>query len=218
VNGLLSFEEKYKEWIHAVVSNETNPRRREWLEKGLGHSSVEFLRKVWFPVVGNFDHLYPEWEVCDFNNDYRYIDFAYMPGGLKCGVEIQGYGPHARDLDTRRFIDLCKRDFLLALDGWSLFPIAYLSIRDEPKFCQQLILSFIGKFTSIDVPDEFSCLEAEVFRLAHRLLRPITPREVAEHLKVSVRHARTILYKLSQKQILTIASGKSRARTYKLNY
>lgn len=46
------------------------------------------------------DHLYPEWEVRDFNNDYRYVDLAYRPGGVKGGIEIQGYGPHARDLDV----------------------------------------------------------------------------------------------------------------------
>ena len=36
---------------------------------------------------------------------------------MKGGIEIQGYGPHARDLDVRRFKDLCWRHCLLALDG-----------------------------------------------------------------------------------------------------
>ncbi|MNR53510.1 hypothetical protein D3C85_1735390 [compost metagenome] len=42
----------------------------------------------------------------DFNNGYRYLDLAYMPGGVIGGIEIQGYGPHARDLDVRRFKDI----------------------------------------------------------------------------------------------------------------
>jgi hypothetical protein len=116
--------------IQDNISKEGNHRRRELLKKGLGHGSVEFLRSVWFPVVGNFNHLYPEWEVRDFNNGYRYLDLAYVPGGVKGGIEIQGYGPHARDLDVSRFKDLCRRHCLLALDGWIFLPIAYLSIHD----------------------------------------------------------------------------------------
>ncbi|MBB2483458.1 transcriptional regulator [Bacillus sp. APMAM] len=210
------FEEKFKKWHQDNITNEKNHRRREILEKGLGHGTIEFLRLVWFPVVGNFDHLHPEWEVQDFNNGYRYLDLAYMPGLAKGGIEIQGYGPHARDLDVRRFKDLCWRHSLLALDGWTFLPIAYLSIQDEPKRCQQLILSFIGKFTSIDVPSQLSWLEAETVRFAYRLLRPFTTIEVANHLRISDRHTRRILRKLVDLQILAVASGKKRARTYSL--
>lgn len=211
------FEQKYEEWLQGnICSGECNHRRRELLEKGLGHGTVEFLRSVWFPVVGNFHHLYPEWEVRDFNNGYRYLDLAYMPGGAKGGIEIQGYGPHARDLDVRRFKDLCLRHSLLFLDGWTFLPVAYPSIIDEPKQCQQLVLSFIGRFISTDVPSGLSWLEAEAMRFSRRLLRPITPLELAGHLKISDRHARRILHQLVDKQLMCVASGKERVRTYKL--
>ncbi|MGZ9583127.1 transcriptional regulator [Paenibacillus marinisediminis] len=210
------FEQKLEEWIQANLAAEGNHRRRELLLKGLGHGTVEFLRVVWFPAVGNFEHLYPEWEVRDFNNGYRYLDLAYMPQGAKGGIEIQGYGPHARDLDVRRFKDLCLRHSLLSLDGWTFLPIAYPSIVDEPKQCQQLVLAFIGKFMSTDVPSSLSCFEAETLRFARRLLRPILPMELAAHLKVSDRHARRILHKLVHLQMLSPASGNERVRTYKL--
>lgn len=213
----LHFEQKYEEWLKENITKEKNRRRREILEKGLGHGTVEFLRLVWYPTVGNFDNLYPEWEVRDFNNGYRYLDLAYMPGANKGGIEIQGYGPHARDLDVRRFKDLCWRHSLLALDGWTFLPIAYLSIKDEPKQCQQLVLSFIGKFISTDVHSELTWLEAEVVRFASRVLRPITPLELAAHLRISDRHARRILHRLVELNLLSIASGKKRARTYKLH-
>jgi hypothetical protein len=213
---MLRFEQKFEEWLEDQISREKNHRRREILEKGLGHGTVEFLRAVWFPTVGNFDHLYPEWEVRDFNNGYRYLDLAYMPGGVKGGIEIQGYGPHARDLDVRRFKDLCWRQSLLALDGWTFLPIAYLSIQDEPQRCQQLILAFIGKFISSHAESELSWLEAEMVRFARRLLRPVTPFEFANHLRISDRHTRRILHKLVNLQILVVASGKERARSYRL--
>lgn len=210
------FQQLYEEWLQENINKEENPRRRELLNKGLGHGTVEFLRSVWFPAVGHLNHLYPEWEVRDFNNGYRYLDLAYMPAGAKGGIEIQGYGPHARDLDVRRFKDLCWRHCLLALDGWTFLPIAYLSIIDEPKQCQQLVLSFIGRFISSDASSSLSWLEAETVRFARRLLRPITPLELANHLRVSDRTVRRILHKLVQLQILDIASGHHRARTYKL--
>lgn len=210
------FDQQYELWIHTNILNEKNPRRLEILQKGLGHGTVEFLRSVWFPAIGNFNDLHPEWEVRDFSNGYRYLDLAYMPGGARGGIEIQGYGPHARDLDVRRFKDLCRRHCLLTLDGWTFLPIAYPSIVEEPKQCQQLILSFVGRFVASDVPASLSWLEAETVRFARRLLRPITPLELANHLRVSDRHTRRLLHKLVELQILDIASGEQRARTYKL--
>lgn len=213
---MVRFQEEYDKWIQIQISEESNPRRRELLEKGLGHGTVEFLRLVWFPVVGNFDDLYPEWEVLDFNNGYRYLDLAYKRGDAKGCIEIQGYGPHARDLDVRRFKDLCWRHSLLSLDAWIILPIAYLSIKEETKQCQQLVLAFIGKFISMETQSQLSWLEAEVVRYARRLIRPITPLEIANHLKIGIRHARRILHHLADLEILIIASGNKRARSYQL--
>lgn len=210
------FDRQYELWIHTNILNEKNPRRLEILNKGLGHGTVEFLRSVWFPAIGHFNDLHPEWEVRDFSNGYRYLDLAYMPGDARGGIEIQGYGPHARDLDVRRFKDLCRRHCLLALDGWTFLPIAYPSIVEESKQCQQLILSFVGRFVATDVPASLSWLEAEAVRFARRLLRPITPLELAAHLRISDRHTRRILHKLVELRILDIASGEQRVRTYKL--
>lgn len=94
----MKFENAFRAFMASQIASETNNRRRERLEKGLGHGEMEFLRTVWYPVIGHFDHLYPEWEVRDFANGYRYLDFAYMPGDAKGAIEVQGYGSHARDI------------------------------------------------------------------------------------------------------------------------
>ncbi|WP_225442650.1 hypothetical protein [Paenibacillus lycopersici] len=121
------FDEQLETWMEGEIAREHNPLRLERLEKGLGHGTIEFLRRVWFPAVGHFHDLHLEWEVRDFGNGYRYLDLAYMPAGAKGGIEIQGYGPHARDLDVRRFKDLCLRQCLLSLDGaaglWGMLPV-----------------------------------------------------------------------------------------------
>ncbi|WNQ14334.1 transcriptional regulator [Paenibacillus aurantius] len=211
------FDQAYEEWMNSAIAGEPNPRRRGLLEKGLGHGTVEFLRSVWYPAVQNFHHLHPEWEVRDFHNGYRYLDLAYLPGGrAKGGIEIQGYGPHARDLDVRRFKDLCWRHCLLALEDWLFLPVAYLSITDETKRCQQLVLSFIGKFTAAEVPQELSWLEAETVRFARRRGLPFAPVELAAHLRVSGQHARRLLHQLVELRLLYVASGKQRYRTFGL--
>jgi hypothetical protein len=210
------FEHAFEQFMQSQIAAETNGRRRERLEKGLGHGETEFLRSIWYPVVGHFEHLYPEWEVRDFANGYRYLDLAYMPGDAKGVIEIQGYGSHARDIEAWRFKDLCLRHCHLALDGWVIMPIAYLSMTETPKHCQQLILSFIGKFISINVQEELTWLENETLRFARRLLRPFPPSELSVHLKVSTRHVRTLLHNLVDKKLLLAVGGKERIRTYML--
>lgn len=213
----VGFEQAYEEWMHSILEKETNVRVRSRIENGLEHGTLEFLRSVWFPVVRNFNYLQPEWEVRDFHNGYRYLDLAYLPGnGVKGGIEIQGYGPHARDLDVRRFKDLCWRHCLLTLDDWTFLPIAYLSIKEEPKRCQQLVLSFMGKFVATDTPSSFNWLEAECIRYARRVMRPFTPSELATHLRITDQHARRILHSLADQQVLYISSGIQRYRTYAL--
>jgi len=98
------FETKMNEWLHDQLTAEKNLRRRELLQKEIGHGTKEFLRTIWYPAVGNFNHLYAEWEVRDYGNRYRYLDLAYMPGGAKGCIEIHGYRSHARDIEAWRFM------------------------------------------------------------------------------------------------------------------
>lgn len=139
------------------------------------------------------------------------------PAPPKWRPKIQGYGSHARDLELWRFKDLCMRHCHLVLDGWAVLPIAYPSIKEAPRPCQQLILSFIGKFISLSVPEDLSWLESEALRFARRCLRSFTPSELSAHLKVSPKYARTILHNLTDKKLILVTSGGVRARTYRLN-
>ena len=210
------FDEVYEQWLKGQIVREKNPRRREILNEGLGHGTIEFLRSIWFPAIGNLEHLYPEYEVRDINNNCRYLDLAYMPGGAKGCIEIHGYRSHARDVEVTRFKDLCMKQALLVLDDWSFLPIAYLSIRDEPAICKQLVLSFAGKFLSIDVSSQLIWSEAETLRFARRIIRPFTAKELSQHLRVTESHSRKILRKLVNNRAIVIASGKQRYRTYQL--
>ncbi|MGM0879908.1 MAG: transcriptional regulator [Bacillota bacterium] len=210
------FDDVYGRWLSNQIAEEKNPRRRELLHKGLGYGTVAYLRSIWFPIIGNLDHLYPEYEVRDMSNGCRYLDLAYMPGGAKGCIEIQDYRTHARDIETGRFKDLCLKQALLSLDDWMFLPIAYLSIRDDPGVCKQLTLAFVGKFLSTVMPYELNWAEAETLRFARRVVRPFTPRDLSAHLRLSERHTRENLRVLVNKKLLVVASGDQRYRTYKL--
>lgn len=206
----------YEQWMQAQVAEESSVRRKEMLLRGLSHSSVEFLRKIWYPVVGNFDHLYAEYEVRDLDNKLRYIDFAFRPGDEKGCIEIHDYRTHARDIEVSRFKDLCMKQAYLVLDDWDFLPIAYLSIRDQPEACKKLVLAFVGKYLSTTKPQGLNWSEAETVRFARRLHRPFVIHDVAEHLSVSDRQARRIVNELVESKRLVVASGNQRYRTYKL--
>ncbi|WP_168119590.1 transcriptional regulator [Paenibacillus sp. HB172176] len=210
------FEGAMEEWIAEQTFNESNPRRREMLTKGLGHGTVEFLRKIWYPVIGNFNHLYAEWEVRDLNNRYRYLDLAYMPGGAKGCIEIHGYASHARDVEAWRFKDLCMKQAMLSLDRWLFLPVAYLSIVEDPSLCKQLVLSFVGVFVSQPVSTSMHWTEAETIRFARRLLRPFTTTELSFHLQYSEKHTRRILQRLADQGVLVNVEEKKRYRTWQL--
>lgn len=211
-----TFDQIYASWLDQQIESETNLRRKALLQRGLSHGTVELLRKIWYPAVGSLDHLYAEYEVRDFNNGYRYLDLAYMPGRAKGCIEVQDFRTHARDIEAGRFKDLCMKQALLALDDWLLLPIAYLSIRDDPGMCKQLILSFIGKFLSQQDQPPMNWAALETIRYARRMLRPFTPNELAEHLQLSRQRTAAVLHSLTAQKRIEVASGKQRYRSYRL--
>jgi hypothetical protein len=150
------------------------------------------------------------------NNAVRYLDLAYMPGGAKGCIEIQDYRSHARDVSVTRFKDLCKKHAMLALDDWTLLPVAYLSIVEEPESCKQLVLAFVGKFVSTPLSANLDWAEAETLRYARRVLHAFAAPELAGHLRLSDRQTRRILHRLVERNLLLVASGKERYRTYQL--
>ncbi|WP_010275672.1 hypothetical protein [Paenibacillus senegalensis] len=106
------FDEAFASWMAKQIAAEKSLRRKAFLQNGLSHGTMEFLRLIWYPVIGNFDHLYAEYEIRDFSNGYRCLDLAYMPGNAKGCIEIQDYRSHARDIEVSRFKDLCKKQAL----------------------------------------------------------------------------------------------------------
>lgn len=154
----------------------------------------------------------------DFKDGTRFLDFAYIRSPYQICLEIDGYGPHARDMSRRQFADNLMRQNHLAIDGWKVIRFAYDDIQDAPRRCQQTIQQLMGRwFGDGQPPVKLSWKQKEIVRLAISKGSPVTPAEVSRQLELSSRHVRDLLHQLVKADVLIPASGTHRVRSYRLN-
>lgn len=211
------FDEAHDQFMNGHIQIRRGERARR-LQKGHGHAEKLFLDHVWWPAFGHFDHLHPEYEVTDFKDGFRYLDFAYIRPGMQLAIEIDGYGPHLRDISREQFSDQCRRQNDLIIDGWKILRYSYDDIREIPRFCQQKLQQFMGRWLG----DEQRSIEAdwrekEMIRLFLKHAVPVTPGEVCIHFGVKSKTARKWLQGLMIKGWILPVGGSERIRSYKLN-
>lgn len=214
----MSFEQAHEAFIHRHARLRTGERLRRRIE-GHGHAEQHFLKRIWWPAVGNFDWLHPEYEQSDFKDGVRYLDFAYIRFPYRICIEIDGYGPHLRDVSRSHFADQLMRQNHLVLDGWRIIRLSYDDILEKPRRGQQLIQQCMGKWYGKDQQHaSLTGKEHELVRMAIRSPAPIRPAEASSYLGISTRHARTLLQRLvAAKVMVPAAGGDSRIRAYTLN-
>ncbi|MCY9668100.1 hypothetical protein M5X11_24780 [Paenibacillus alginolyticus] len=137
-----------------------------------------FLQQVWWPAVGTLEDLHPEYEVDDFKDGRRFIDFAYIRHPHQVAIEIDGYGTHCRDMTRWQHVDHINRQTYLVYDNWKVVRFVYDEVKEKPRHCQQRILHMMGIWFgredgSLQVELDFR--EREVVRLALGEGKPITP-------------------------------------------
>lgn len=212
----MSFEAALKRYIELHKANSEGERKRR-LEEGLGHAEVMFLEKVWWPAFGSFDDLHPEYEVHDMAGRSRFLDYAYTPGHLRAGIDIEGFGPHLRNADRWKFSDDLRRYNQLVVDGWLPLRFSYDDVVDHPRRCEQTIRTLLGRWLGTGVHEVLTLKEREVLQCAVKHGHAFTPGDIASSLDVGNRYVRTLLHSLTAKGLVTPASGEQRIRTYHLN-
>lgn len=211
------FESEYTAFLQKHTCARTGESLRR-LQVGHSHAERKFLEQVWWPAFGSFDFLHPEYAVYDFKGVTRFIDFAYIRFPVRVGIEIDGYGSHCRDLSRSQFADQLMRQNHLIIDGWQILRFSYDDVVDKPKIVQQLIHQFLGKWFSETTMDAVLSLKEQlIIQFMISKQREVTPVEVAKHLGISSRHARTLLQRLVLAKLLLPASGGKRIRSYRLN-
>jgi very-short-patch-repair endonuclease len=218
---LSSYESEHEKWYKDHCSRRKGERLRR-LQHGHGHAERLFLQQVWYPAFRSFEQLHPEYEVNDFRDGRRYLDFAYIVRPLYLCLEIDGYGPHSRDADRRQFAEQLLRQNHLVVDGWRVLRFAYDDVRDKPRMCQQLIQQLIGRVlgqTAVSPQSGLTPDEKEIVRHLLRKQGPITPQEAAGLMQSGVKKARKSLRALVDRRLLTPDSGRGgrkRIHAYRL--
>ncbi|MCD9022296.1 DNA-binding response regulator [Cohnella silvisoli] len=183
-------------------------RRGESLKrliKGHGHGEKLLLEKVWWPAFQNFDNLYPEYEVSDFKDGNRFLDYAFLQDYVMLNIEFDGFHSHAKDINRTKFSDNLMRQNHLVLDGWKVLRFSHDDVMDRPRMCQQILLQFMGRWVNSKKSDQISQLSAEerdILRLALRRSSKLNVAEVCLHLEIGDKKARKLLHNLLDNELL----------------
>lgn len=209
-----AFEAGYNAWMKQQIAASTGERRRRLREHG--YLEKKFLLNVWWPAVGSFEHLHAEYEVADFRDGVRYLDFAYVRMPHRICLEADGFGPHTRNMDRHKFSDDLTRQNHLVIDDWRVLRFSADDIEHHPRKCQQIILLALGKFYgNHDSYTDLPVMKREILRYAAYSPNPIKPAEVQNLLGVGYKYARTLLRELAADGYLEPLSGVQRFHSYR---
>ncbi|MCD9020396.1 DNA-binding response regulator [Cohnella silvisoli] len=215
----MDFNTAYEAFLEKHRKARKGERLRRLIE---GHGFLEklILENVWWPAIGHFDHLHPEYEVSDFRDGTRFLDYAFLPGVVRLNIEGDGLETHARKISLSGFDDDRIRQNHLILDGWKVLRFTHNMLKERPRLCQQMLLQFMGTIYGKQSAGGFSGIrlspeEREILRLAFRLrlVKPMRPKDVAELLQVEGQKARKLLHGLIDKEYL-LPAGKG---THRIN-
>jgi len=209
-------EQEYERWLETHCRSRSGEGLRR-LQEGHGHAEELFVKQVWFPAVGHLNGLIPEFEVIDFRDGVRYLDFAYLRPPYHICLEIDGYGPHSRDLSRWQFADQLTRQNHLVLDGWKVLRFSYDEVKEKPRRCQQLIQQMLGQWyrDGAAVASPLNLEELEIVRIGATQPAPFSVGEVCDWIGSEQQHARRLLKRLMTQGFVEAASGAERITRYR---
>lgn len=213
------FEQAHLTFIAKHITLRKGARLRR-LEEGHGHAEKIFLQQVWWRAFGHFQDLHPEYEIKDFRDGTRFLDFAFLRQSLKLAIEIDGFGPHFSDISRSQFSDQLIRQNHLILDGWKVLRFSYDDVNSRPRMCEQMLQQCIGRHFSEIYSHviTLNVIEKEIIRYAHSLGRAIRPADIQKFLHVGQRKAQQTLKGMYEKSLLEPSGeGLYRIRCYKVN-
>lgn len=213
----MDFDEAYETFITGHCKRRSGERLKR-LRQGHGHAEKLFLSAVWWPMFRQFSYLHPEYEIHDYKDGYRYLDFAYIQPNFRIAIEIDGFGPHWRNTSTWQFDDHCQRQNDLVIDGWYVTRVTFNQLKEQPRLCQRTIQQLLGRWLAgSEAVSGLTVFERETIRFTTKCISPITPKDICLQLGIGPDYAQRLLRGLVQKQWLLPASGNVRIRAYRLH-
>lgn len=189
----MSFQMERDKWIGEHLMRRRG-ERLDALRRGHGYGNRLFTALIWWPLVGHFHGLHPEYEVKDWRGRSYFVDFMWIVGSLRIVMEIMDFGSHGMDR-TKYRMDLNRGLFLQAQDCTVLY-IALDELKENPAFIlsafRTTLLPYLLAEGEAKRPAErlYSKTERDLMRAAIRHNRKIRPTEAARELEL---HTMTVL-------------------------
>lgn len=84
----MSFMIEHEKWIRKHLAQRQG-ERKDALRRGHGYGNRLFAEKIWWPLMGHFIGLHPEYEVRDLRGRSYFVDFMWILGGHFFAFEIE---------------------------------------------------------------------------------------------------------------------------------
>ncbi|MNJ60888.1 hypothetical protein D3C77_566510 [compost metagenome] len=92
----MSFQIEHDKWISDHLRRRRG-ERLDALKRGHGYGNRLFVERIWWPLVGHFHGLHPEYEVKDWRGRFYFVDFMWGIGAIRIVIEVMDYGYHGTD-------------------------------------------------------------------------------------------------------------------------
>jgi hypothetical protein len=209
------FEQAYTEWFNRHVSEARGERRRRLLKK-FGFGEKLLLLQAWWPAVGNFDYLIPEFEFVDIFGNHYFIDLAYVRKPDPTALESDSFGSHARDVDRDQFSHNLDRQNEIVLSNWNILRLATDKLKDNPVACQNVIRRMLVIWYGEESPimDKLNIYQRELVRRVTRSAEPLSIQEACTILGKKEKFTRTQLHSLLELDLLESAILGERERVH----
>ncbi|WP_248929171.1 hypothetical protein [Paenibacillus hamazuiensis] len=217
----MGFQTEHDKWISDHLKRR-RAERLDALKRGHGYGNRLFVEQIWWPLVGHFHGMHPEYEVKDWRGRSYFVDFMWIAGAVRIVFEIMDYGSHGTDRSKYR-LDLNRGLFLQAQDCYVLY-ISLDELKENPAFILSTLRNILspyllsvgdGTVKSRTVEKLISKIERDLMRAAIRRNRVLRPAEAARELEL---HTMTVIKycrKLVDKgKFRAVARGTSRRTTY----
>jgi|CeladaMinimDraft_18_1061708.scaffolds.fasta_scaffold04605_1 very-short-patch-repair endonuclease len=189
----MGFEDEHEKWYHMHLSKRSG-ERKDALRRGHGFGNQLFVEKIWWPLMGHFEGLHPEYEVKDSRGKSYFVDFLWKVGGHGIVFEIMDFGSHGQDR-TKYRMDL-NRALYLQSQQYQYVAIPLDELKENPRSVKNLIRQILAPYLSADIRQDghmsrrYGKIERELMRLAIRQNRVLRPAKAAKELEL---HKSTII-------------------------
>lgn len=217
----MSFQVEHDQWIESHLARRQGDRK-DALRRGHGYGNCLFAEKVWWPLMGHFNGLRPEYEVKDWRGRSYYTDFMWKLGEYFFVFEIMDYGSHGQDR-TKYRMDL-NRGLYLQSQGFHYIEISLDELKENPLFIVAMLRGILTPYLVAPTGQEggvlrkFGRIERQLMRLAirhHRMIRPAkAARELELHKETVIKYCRLLVDKGKFRAVPSGATG----RVYQYEY